>query len=938
MGPKPPLPVRRTCGVSAVALLAASALAPARAQEDVGLRERVRSATLHIEIRWVDPEDHRKSCSMSSVGTGFLISDQGHVLSADPELRETTVIAETCDARGFTERIIEARPGSPRAPAQDLMLLYSDGRLDVALLAYPDGVPLPSALEVCKPRSPSPGQGFLTAGFFDGEDLIQRDASYQSPDGLNWVLDRPFDPGIRGGAVVNAEGAAVAMIVGNKKDFPVRAVPIYSVSALIERAGLPIDWCGPSTTPDDPPPAEAVEPEEDDGWPGTVMAQVDQVPGDGMPGTMLANAEETPGGMPATPEFDLALAEDAPALPPSLQVEAGDGGVAVGGDVAGTVVVGTGNTVVGTQVIVGFSHEEVIELVFAIRTGDPGARAEVLATLRADVPEDAAIQADAVGHFLATLGETDVPADELPELLDGIAREYLAQQNRLAELERRTPTPVAREIAQARSAAAAGDVVLADANLRRAERLNRAVSQPASVEAPDRNEAPAPEEPPTREPVISPRPPDGATARQAAAALRAERGALALQQLDHEAAARLYAQAALMAPNSAARWAYEMRRAGALVDRGRDFGDGEALDAAAALYRDAALPFAPRDGRPLDWAATLNELGAALAVKGTERAEPAALREAAAAFEEALEERTREADALAWAATQSNLGSVLSALGAIEGDAALVEGAVRAFDAALEELDREAAPLLWARAQNNHGNALLRLGEAGSGPDRLEEALDAYRLALEAFDPEASPREWAAAQHNLGQTVMALDARGAGPGLATAVAAFEAALERRPRERIPVEWAASQAALGEALLLLGEREGDMARVERSVAALRAALGERTKAQDPVGWAAVQTTLGNALLFLSDGAGRPDALLEAAYAFDAALTVVDRVETPTWWAFLHGHRGVARVRLARSGNEAPVLEEAQNEVAEAVSVLRRARHDALADMLEDALER
>ena len=931
MAPGPPHPIRRTCGVSAVALIAAATLAPARAQEDAGLRERVRSATLHIEIRWVDPDDHGKSCSMSSVSTGFLISDQGHVLSADPELRETTDIAETCDARGFTERIIEARPGSPQAPAQDLMLLYSDGRLDVALLAYPDGVPLPSALEVCKPRSPSPGQDFLTAGFLGGKDFLQRDASYQSRDGLNWVLDKPFDPGIRGGAVVNAEGAAVAMIVGNEKDFPVRALPIYSVSALIERAGLPIDWCRPSTTPDDPPPAEAVEPEEDDGWPGTVMAQADQVPGDGMPGTMLANAEETPGDMPATPQLDLVLAEDAPALPPSLQVEAGDGGVAVGGDVAGT-----GNTVVGTQVIVGFSHEEVIELVLAIRTGDPGTRAEVLATLRADVPPDAAIHAEAVGRFLAVLGETDVPADELPDLLDAIAREYLAQQGRLAELERRTSAPVAREIAQARRAAADGDIALADANLRRAERLNQVAFRPLPAGIPDTNERSAPGEPSAQERSTSPRPLDAAAAREAAAALRAERGALALQRLDHEAAARLYAQAASMAPDPADRWTYEMRRAGALAARGRDFGATEALGAAVALYRDAALPLAPRDGRPLAWAATLNELGATLAVQGAARGDPAALREAVAAFEQALEERTRGTDPLAWAATQGNLGSALSAWGAIEGDDAQVERAVRAFDAALEELDRDEAPVLWARAQNNRGNALQQLGEAERGSARLEEALGAYRLALEVLDPEASPREWAAAQHNLGQTAMALDARAAGPGLATAVAAFEAALTRRPREHVPLEWAASQAALGEALLLSGERDEDVASVEGSVRALRAALQERSEARDPIAWAAVQTTLGNAHLLLSEVAQRPEALNDAAIAFGAALTVVDRSQTPAWWAFVHGHRGVARARLARSRDDAPGLDEARAEVSEAVAALRLGRHDALADVLEDAL--
>ena len=73
---------------------------------------------------------------------------------------------------------------------------------------------------------------------------------------------------------------------------------------------------------------------------------------------------------------------------------------------------------------------------------------------------------------------------------------------------------------------------------------------------------------------------------------------------------------------------------------------------------------------------------------------------------------------LDWATTQNNLGNALRTLGERERAApARLGEAVAAYRAALKEWTRERVPLDWATTQNNLGNALWTLGERESGTD-----------------------------------------------------------------------------------------------------------------------------------------------------------------------------------------------------------------------------
>jgi hypothetical protein len=67
------------------------------------------------------------------------------------------------------------------------------------------------------------------------------------------------------------------------------------------------------------------------------------------------------------------------------------------------------------------------------------------------------------------------------------------------------------------------------------------------------------------------------------------------------------------------------------------------------------------------------------------------------AFRDALKERARERAPLQWAATQNNLGNALAALGVRETGDARLEEAAAAYRDALQEDTRERMPLDWAR-------------------------------------------------------------------------------------------------------------------------------------------------------------------------------------------------------------------------------------------------
>jgi tetratricopeptide (TPR) repeat protein len=125
-------------------------------------------------------------------------------------------------------------------------------------------------------------------------------------------------------------------------------------------------------------------------------------------------------------------------------------------------------------------------------------------------------------------------------------------------------------------------------------------------------------------------------------------------------------------------------------------------------------------------------IGQVLATLGARENDTVRLEQAAAAFREALKERTRERAPLDWASTQGTLAAVLAALGARESGTARLHEASVAYREALKEQTRERATQQFALIQTGLGGVLVMLAEREGGTAYLDEAVAAYRAALQA--------------------------------------------------------------------------------------------------------------------------------------------------------------------------------------------------------------
>ncbi|MDQ3775413.1 MAG: hypothetical protein M3461_14215 [Pseudomonadota bacterium] len=303
------------------------------------------------------------------------------------------------------------------------------------------------------------------------------------------------------------------------------------------------------------------------------------------------------------------------------------GGVAAGGDIRDSTI------------IFGLTHEQVKETMLAIAREDSTAQAKVRELSQKLLTTEGAL----IGFF-RILEETDVPLERLPAKLEEIARRHKETLQRMAALAVEDPE-IGALVGQARGAVDRGDYDRANALLTRAEEAELAAIERAEAVT---NEA--------QEAVLR--------RRLSAAAVRAEKGGIAMTRLRYRNAADHFRAAANLVPaaEGETRAAYLDRHANALYTQGDEQGDNAALSQAIALYRQL-LEARTRERVPLDWAATQNKLDNALWRLGGREAGTARLEEAVAAYREALKERTRERVPLDWAMSQNNLGNALHAQG-----------------------------------------------------------------------------------------------------------------------------------------------------------------------------------------------------------------------------------------------------------------------------------
>ncbi len=293
--------------------------------------------------------------------------------------------------------------------------------------------------------------------------------------------------------------------------------------------------------------------------------------------------------------------------------------------------------------------------------------------------------------------------------------------------------------------------------------------------------------------------------------------------------------------------------------------------------------------------------GDALAALGERESGSERLEQAVDAYTQALEVFTRDGAPLQWAVTQNNLGNVHLILGERESSPVRLEQAVDAYTQALEVYTCEDAPFQWAMTQNNLGNALRTLGERESGRDRLEQAIAAYTQALKEFKEctrKRAPLEWAMIQNNLGNALWTLGALEQSPTrVEQAIAAYMQALKERIRKRVPLQWATTQNNLGSAYQTLGALEKSPTRVEQAIDAYTQALKECTRKRAPLDWAMIQNNLGNAYQTLGALEKSPKRVEQAIAAHNRALQVFDAEATPQDWQMAQNNLARA-VKLLR----------------------------------------
>jgi tetratricopeptide (TPR) repeat protein len=469
---------------------------------------------------------------------------------------------------------------------------------------------------------------------------------------------------------------------------------------------------------------------------------------------------------------------------------------------------------------------------------------------------------------LSKLGEKEVPQEDIPKRLDAAADTLIALRAENETL-RRGPPALAVIAEEVQALIDRGDFDAARETLERGRQTARTLRIEAS-----RHEA----------------------------VFLAQGARVDSLQLGYRSAASKYAEAAaLVAPFDAyGEWRFLLRQADALLSQGDEFGDNDALAIAIDIYRHAADLISQADF-PLDWAATQNNLGNALALLGERKADTARLAEAIVACRNALKEFTREREPLRWAGVQNNLGNALRALGEAEDSTVWLRQALAAYHNALKEWTRQSAHS-WAGAQFNLSNVLSMIAEHRTGTYLLKKAVVPCRNALRVFTRKDAPLQWAATQHKLGTALQMLGERQRNVArLKRAIAAYKKALTVRTCERVPIDWAMTLNNLGNAHLAIGQLETGVAEFERAVAAYDEALNVYTPEHTPLLWAMTQYNLAVALHAWGGRENGTSRLKRAVSAYDEARKVYDEY-LPQRSAIIIGKQGVARMLIAeRLGN-------------------------------------
>jgi tetratricopeptide (TPR) repeat protein len=218
----------------------------------------------------------------------------------------------------------------------------------------------------------------------------------------------------------------------------------------------------------------------------------------------------------------------------------------------------------------------------------------------------------------------------------------------------------------------------------------------------------------------------------------------------------------------------------------------------------------PRDMSTTDRANLLICLGNAISIVSQRLDEVELIDFATGLYRQAIALISSEDHTMLWGMAHKQMGSILYMGAERRRDDEKMREAADAFEIAIDTIPRRHLPREWAAAQNRFGLSLykLDLADALADTQMLKSSITAYCAALQVYTRVDAPQRWADVMNNYALVAQVLGDHMREPKiLQKAVSACRSALEVRQRNRTPHLWASTQNTLGSALFLLGKVTG-----------------------------------------------------------------------------------------------------------------------------------